>query len=159
VSARWDIWVTAGDEVRDKCQAAVNRSLRIWQILGMPPAEGGTWRMVTLAGVRPDDIFRPCPDPRTDTTACNGTKFVEPLPRNAPPNFFEWFAKQAISSWQVSAPGQKPPGFPWTRLGYTFDWDPQAATRYGASEYVIPGRSKPVQVIAKKVETAEEYCR
>jgi hypothetical protein len=159
VEVKWDIWATAGDEVRNKCKGASNLSLRIWQILGMPPDQGGTWRMVTLTGVQPANIFRPCTDPRTDTTQCNGTSFVEPLPPNAPPNFFEWFAKQAISSWQISRPRHKGVSYPWTRLGYSFDWDPQATSPYGASEYVIPGRSKPVQVMVKRVESAEDYCR
>ena len=159
VQATWDIWVSAGTEVRDKCKVAANQPLRIWQTLGMPPAEGGTSRMVTLTGVQPSSIFRPCPDPRTETTSCNGTAFVSPLPPNAPPNFFEWFAKQAVSSWQIAAAGRKPAGYPWTRLGYTYDWAPDAKDRYGASEYVIPGQSKPLSVMVQRVQTAEEFCR
>ena len=31
------------------------------------------------------------------------------------------------------------PGYPYTRLGYTYDWHPEAAARghYGASEFVV----------------------
>jgi hypothetical protein len=31
-----------------------------------------------------------------------------------------------------------PNGYPWTHLGYTYNWTP-GADRYGASEYVIRG--------------------
>jgi len=38
-----------------------------------------------------------------------------------------------------------PNGYPWTHLGYTYNWAP-GGDRYGASEYVIRGNAKAVIV-------------
>ena len=46
-------------------------------------------------------------------------------------------------------------GYPWTRLGYTYDWAPDASER-GASEFVIPAETT-VQVAS--FTTTDEYCR
>lgn len=40
-------------------------------------------------------------------------------------------AGQAFSAWRI------PDGYPWTHLGYTYNWDPQAMSIVGTSEYVI----------------------
>ena len=32
---------------------------------------------------------------------------------------------------------EEPGGYPWTRLGYTYNWSADSKTHYGASEYVI----------------------
>jgi hypothetical protein len=45
-------------------------------------------------------------------------------------------------------------GYPWTRLGYTYDWHPDTPET-GLSEYVIP-QGSTVEVHAN-VET-REYC-
>ena len=47
-----------------------------------------------------------------------------------------------------------PNGYPWTHLGYTYNWAP-GADRYGASEYVIRGNAKAV--IVDNATTAQ-YC-
>ena len=60
-----------------------------------------------------------------------------------------WFAEQVNSRYQ------DPNGYPWTRLGYTFDWNPETP-RYGASEYVI---RKGSAVTVKTRTSTAEYCR
>ncbi len=59
-----------------------------------------------------------------------------------------FFANQKISSYKVK-------GYPWTRLGYTYDWNPNT-TDYGASEYVIKKNSK-VEIVS--IISTEAYCR
>lgn len=49
----------------------------------------------------------------------------------------------------------KETGYPWTRPGYTCNWDPEAASPAGAQEYVVPAGA-PVTVTA--VMTPESYC-
>lgn len=166
VTLKWDVWVTANDEVRKKCQASgVDVILRVNQALGLPapkeplPADTMERQFVTFAGVPAANIFRPCLDPRVDTTRCSGTKLLDELPKNAPPDFYKWFTNQGMSSWQISPAGQPPAGFPWTRLGYTYDWSPGSTNHYGASEYVIPGKSTNVTVKVVAVQTAKEYCK
>ena len=48
-------------------------------------------------------------------------------------------------------------GFPYTRLGYTYDWAPETQpNHYGASEFVVPA-SAAVTVVNRL--TPAEYCR
>ena len=80
------------------------------------------------------DLFRPCPDPETDDTACNVAFPVENGLPVAPTvkgvdDYLAWF--NGTYAWAY-APG----GAPWTRLGYTYDWNPDTP-KFGASEYLI----------------------
>jgi hypothetical protein len=59
-----------------------------------------------------------------------------------------WIADTMLSHWMI------PQGYPWTRLGYTYNWRP-GASRYGASEYVVRAGSR-VRVLS--VAPAAEYC-
>jgi hypothetical protein len=44
---------------------------------------------------------------------------------------------------------------PWTRLGYTFDWSPDAKSRYGAPELVVRRGSK---VNVTSITKSAAYC-
>lgn len=59
-----------------------------------------------------------------------------------------WFADHATTSYQF------PKGFPWTRLGYTYNWKP-GESEVGPAEFVVR-KDATVQVVS--VETTEEYC-
>ena len=68
-----------------------------------------------------------------------------------------WFLNQYYSSYGQSLISE----FPWTALGYTFDWaqDSSKASRFerfGESEFVIRAGA-PVEILGKEVATAE-YC-
>ena len=95
------------------------------------------------AGVR--DIFRPCPDPDPTKAECGNA-----FPENVDVNHKAWLAEQVLQRYQTA-----PQGYPWTRLGYTYDWNP-ASPRYGASEYVVRKGSKVT--VTEKQPTAA-YCR
>ncbi len=47
-----------------------------------------------------------------------------------------------------------PPGYPWTRLGYTYDWG-NPGSEVGLSEFVIQGGAT-VQVA--QVYSTQAYC-
>lgn len=166
VILKWDVWVTGSNEVRNKCRTWTGDIvLQIQQVLGMPPPqkpmppETMEQQFVTLSGVPATSVFRPCTDTRLDTDRCAGTTLPPTLPPNAPPDYYRWFTNQAMSSWQIPPKGQTPTGFPWTRLGYTYNWAPGAPSRYGASEYVISGGSKPTAVNVVSVQTAKDFCK
>ena len=166
ITLKWDVWVTGNDEVRNKCRTWTGDIvLQIHQLLGMPPPQEPMSsdtikrQFVTISAVPAASIFRPCTDPRLDTDRCAGTTLPPSLPPNAPPDYYRWFTSQAMSSWQISASGEAPIGFPWTRLGYTYNWSPGESSRYGASEYVISGGSKPVTVNVVAVQTAKDFCK
>jgi len=66
-----------------------------------------------------------------------------------PQDFLDWLGKNALDSYRV------PGGFPWTRLGYTYDWRP-GAPEYGVAEFVL-FRGTEARVVA--ILSAEEFCR
>ncbi len=145
-----DVWVTLSPQVRDLCKAYSKEPgalrLRLQQLLGLPAdAEGttGAPREFVVMSVRAKDLFRPCPDPDPTTASCP-TDF----PADAPESHKAWMASQVSSRY--TAPG----GYPWTRLGYTFDWNPDTP-RYGASEYVLRRGSA---VTVKSRTPTVRYC-
>ena len=144
-----DIWVTAVPEVQDFCNdldlSGDALNLRLNQRLGLPP-DSNYDRFVEL-WVDPDDLFRPCPDPQITDRQCE-------LDYPEPERFLQvsddhraWFEDLRASSYDED-------GYPWTRLGYTYDWgapdDP-----VGPSEFVI--RSDAVVAVASITPT-EAYC-
>ncbi len=70
----------------------------------------------------------------------------------------DFFFGQYYNSYGVSLPTQ----YPWTSLGYTFDWawgpvglNGAGFMVYGESEYVIP---KGARITVKGVYATAEYC-
>ena len=143
-----EVWVTPVPQLRDLCMGTPPGAIlaRVNQILGMPPivaADSG--RYFVEMWVRPADMFRPCPDAEIDDTRCDLT-----FPASATPEHRAWIATQYATShgfWQVTQ-------YPWTGLGYTYDWC-NPATKVGASEYVVRSGST---VTVTGLFPRESYC-
>jgi hypothetical protein len=110
-------------------------------LLGLPPRQED--RTFVVMEARVSDLFRPCANPDPTATRC-GPDF----PANVSPKHVEWFARQLLAS------ARAPDGYPWTRLGYTYDWN-QRASPYGASEYVLQ-QGATVTVVARL--STDAYC-
>ncbi len=142
VSTFWgDTWTMVIPELKDFVQRndipENELTLRLEQLIGLPYNNGNEY-FVEL-WVRPDDLFRPSPDPEiTDTQA--QIQFHE----NVSKEHFEWFNSLNTSTYDK---------YPWTRLGYTYDWG-DSETDVGVSEYVIRKNS---EVIVKSVSTTVDY--
>lgn len=129
-------WVTAVPQVRAFCRAtglsgeALRTRLR--QYLGLAP--GRRYDLFVEFWVDRSDLFRPCPDPEIDDTACRVAFPVSGGMPEAPAvkgvdDYLAWFTRTYAASYGDG-------GVPWTRLGYTYDWNP-ATPKVGASEYLI----------------------
>jgi hypothetical protein len=70
------------------------------------------------------------------------------FPSKVSPTHVQWIATSVFSLHTI------PDGYPWTHLGYTYNWAP-GADRYGASEYLIQPRASAV--IVQKAGPVE-YC-
>jgi hypothetical protein len=148
-----EAWVTATPELQDFCHAlakgapARDKGLapasvaRIEQLLGLP-AGGGKNRFVEI-WADPSDIFRPCPDPEITDHECSLS-----FPASVSPEHVVWFNEKKASSYGDN-------GYPWTRLGYTYDWGSSVGT-VGLSEFVV---RKGAIVEIKAVSSNGEYCR
>lgn len=154
-----DIWVTVEPHLRQFCSAWSHQhngdndelTLRLEQRLGLPPAAGDThFVRLRLTAQATRKMFRPCSNPATATATCEAGP---PDDRN--PAYKAWFTGQYYSAFGLPRPNL----YPWTSLGYTFDWaqgNDGAFQRFGESEFVIP-KDAPVEVLGA-VSTAD-YCR
>ena len=152
------VWVTAVPEVQEKCSKFSDQdlALRLRQLIGLQP-DAKFQYFVTMT-VRSSDIFRPATDPTTTTESpCSDSTQAtcgEVFPDWVTSDHVKWIANQMLTSYFVSEEHTGDYSYPWTRLGYTYDWKP-GADRYGASEYVIrPGAV--VNVTDKKAFST--YC-
>jgi hypothetical protein len=151
------LWVTQVPEVQEICQTfSGDLALRLHQLFGLHPAR--KFDHFVVMTVKAADIFRPTanPDPTT-TLPCSypvpancGEAFAEPVAET----HLRWFANQMLSSYVISESSLIDVGYPWTRLGYTYDWKP-GGNKYGASEYVV----RPSSVVTvTDVVPYKKYC-
>lgn len=158
-----DTWVTVEPWVQRFCQAFSKThnedpdqlTLRLEQRFGLPPANNKTtFLRIRLARPIEDVIFRPCMNPSASSTNC-------PLgpPAQADPQHANWIYRQYYFSFGQA----RPSSYPWTSLGYTFDWAPRIHAagdtefqKYGESEFVIR-QGAPIEVLG--AQTTAEYCK
>jgi hypothetical protein len=145
-----DTWVTVEPHLKEFCSAWArehdNLTDRLEQRLGLPPAAGET----TVVRIRTQKLFRPCSDPATAVSHCQAGP-----PSGKDAAYTAWFTGQYYSAFGLPGPNL----YPWTSLGYTFDWaqgEDGEFKRVGESEFVIP-KGAPIEVLGTM--TTEDYCR
>lgn len=155
-----DIWVTAVPEVRTKC-LGVRGDLALWlrMLLGLHPDTAV--KHFVVMDIRREDVFRPSPDPdpiRPWPCADPGAEknCGQNFPADAAPQHVDWIARTMLSQYVVipSLLETRSNGYPWTRLGYTYNWNPNG-DKYGACEYVVR-KGGVVNVV--DVIPYQQYC-
>lgn len=174
-------WVSVPGDLDQACLArgceamdAANLDLQLKMILGLPPDADA--RYVSRFWVRPADMFRPCTDPRITSSSCPETLATgtpdAPIPVTVDQvnvDHFLWeqtdyawrlpdlFAPDHLVScsfdFQNTTQGQCM-GFPWTRLGYTYDWTPGAPDHVGVSEFIVAAGAS---VVLEGVGSQRQY--
>ncbi|HEY8379832.1 MAG TPA: hypothetical protein VIK91_25250 [Nannocystis sp.] len=141
-----EVWVTVAPELQTKCRAfgltEDALDLRLEQLLGLPPGDGKD-RIVQL-WVPPEGLFRPSPDPEIDDRSAS---------LDFPPGTSEEH-RAWIEDLRAASYGED--GYPWTQLGYTYDWSPDADSEVGLSEFVVRAGTR---VIIESVTAQGDYCR
>lgn len=145
VTLEWgNVWTFTPDELAQKYQAEADKvsdwNLRLTQLIGFAP--DSTHSTFTTFWVDPADIRRPAfqPDP------ANGEMLLELDQEAAGESYADWFDGNILSSYFYGA-------YPWTRLGYTYDWADNG-TEYGLSEFLI---RQGAQVEVVDTKTTEEF--
>jgi hypothetical protein len=151
------MFVTLDPEVQNKCRSwgfsGSPLRERLEQLLGLPPNQPVQYqksRFVVL-DVPSGRLQRPCVGLGDDVEGhptCSihvkASSAVSPL---------DFVGGQMAESYIAAASG--PPGYPFTRLGYTYDWSPTSTDRYGASEFILmPGT---VATVVKQAST-DAFC-
>ncbi len=163
---REDTWVTVVPEVRDSCSGWDDADLvmRLRQLLGLRPTESVSYFIEMEAPAV--HMFRPAVDPSIFTrTPCSAEQARRPgcglsFPASVDSVHIAWMAGQMLSAWKMpdgyprsdADPDQL--GYPWTRLGYTYNWHP-GSPRYGASEYLVRAGA---QVLVSGSHSIPAYC-
>lgn len=152
----WQAWVSAAPQAKEFCQSTGLSGdalkLRLKQWLGLPPNKD--YAIFAEFWVDRDALIRPCPDPEVTDTRCNiAFEMRDGMPVNPKvdgmPDYMKFYQEQLYKG------AYGPNGAPWTRLGYTYDWNPTTPIS-GSSEYII----KPnvtFEVIGGT--PIEDYCK
>ena len=171
VNKRGPTWVTIDPHLRRFCRDYVSNhsdapravTLRLEQRLGLPPAASKT-HFVTFEITNPTGgrtLFRPCGDTEVTDRTCN---LGPPKPCTEGDTVCharrDFFFEQYYDSYGREAPVE----YPWTSLGYTFDWAPSAPglgqeigfVTVGESEYVVPAG---VDMKVLKIEETMSFCQ
>lgn len=140
-----ETWVTVAPEIKEFCAdnkiSNDKKTLRLEQLLGLPSNNGKKWFVEIWAN--PNDIFRPSPD--SDITDHEAEL---DFPKDTPQDYIDWFNALKNKSYDAN-------GYPWTRLGYTYDWG-NTKNKIGLSEFVVKTGS---QIKINSVYTTADYCK
>lgn len=150
-TSKYPIWVTVVPELQKLCQEKKfgrkeGLDLRLKQLLGLPPDVKQQYFIEFW--VRPQDLFRPCPDAEITDTTC-GLAF----PTTVSEAHKTWVNDLRLASYYNPDWNKN---YPWTQLGYTYDWYPKNKNHVGLSKFLI-GADK--NVVIKDVYSTEEYCK
>lgn len=143
-----EIWVTPHPQLYDLCTAytGTHQRLRIQKALGLPP-RSGDYGVVELF-IDPKYLFRPAPDP----AVCDPSAGLAPA-RSSPyltenplhgisAGYAAWYRNNYDHSG-YAATNNLNASWPWTRLGYTYDYANVPNKPFGLSEYVVIDPGKP----------------
>lgn len=123
-------WVTAGPQIlfflkTKSFSDSASLHLRIAQVLGMPPDTKNNFFVEYW--VYPNKLFRPAPDP--EITDHEADLY---FPSEVSQTYKTWFYNEMKNKYDTNTSS----AFPWTRLGYTYDWaDP--SNPVGLSEFAV----------------------
>ena len=117
--------------------------LRMRQMFGLPPQNSNKY--IVELWVKPGDLYRPAANPQIDDNTAGLY-----LQANTDPDYVKWFNQNIYNSYLGS--GTR---YPWTRLGYTFDWA-NSASEVGVSELCIKRNST---LYVKKLSLATNYLK
>jgi len=116
--------------------------LRVAQILGMPPDSENDYFVEFW--VYPENLYRPTPDP--EITDHEADLY---FPSNVTAKHISWFTNELMQKYDTTTSS----AFPWTRLGYTYDWA-NPLHPIGLSEFVVDTSSV---VTVKNIYSSWEY--
>lgn len=151
-SFNYYVWVTASPQVQEFCQNCkglgfdapgnIMLNLRLQQYLGLK-LESIKTHFVEM-WVKQEDLMRPCVDQEINDSSCTQ------LP-----------TKNSANQTDLISLKQSSEGYPWTGLGYTYDWGNPKKPHEGASEFVIKRGTpqKKVEVEIVSVTRTEDYCK
>ena len=151
-----EIWVVDAAQMKGRCPdlfaSGGDPTERINQLLGMPPSAPQHFELIKVP-VTPyifvknklkAEIIRPC-----FSSGDVSRESCHYLGKGAP--------EDSLSPYQqwIKSIDTETGSYPWTGLGYTYDWSPTNPSHVGLSEFILPVGS---QVVVEKSVTPQEFC-
>lgn len=130
--------------------ASSDTIMRICQLLGLPPVNSRSNTHIADMWVPAERLNRPAGNPDITTTRASAV-----LMNSVPADFSTWFNNYIIYAYYHTLQSSTDFHYPWTRMGYTYDWAPDAK-KVGLSEFVLSASSG---CWVEKVRTAQEYFK
>lgn len=118
-----------------QCTDSAECRMRLVQLLGLPPT--CSYDCLTFFYAEASRLFRPTPDPEVDDHEAQLD-----FPDTAPEHYRKWFKQNSEGSYNSDSP------YPWTRLGYTYDWHRGTESVVGPGEFIVHTGAH-VQVVRK----------
>lgn len=135
------VWVFSGAEFKAwyaaNADGVEDWELRLCQLIGLPPDAGYTH--FTTLWADPGDLLRPAFDPDVTTNTMTEELTGEDW-------YQSWFEDNTAASYGED-------GYPWTRLGYTYDWA-AGGTEYGLTEFILPTGA---EVTVERTVSTQDY--
>jgi hypothetical protein len=175
-----DTWVSLADQLRQSCVGAPDAARALQQILGLPPDPRP--RIVYEMTVPREYLFRPCISSSDPAASSCSSKFSTPPPQEketiSPQKFADLSPGQKDENYNIlnnnytmlknsydslrfvsmqmwNAYHVYDPGYPFTGMGWTYDWSPSSSTHIGVSEFIVRAGAK-VKIEAST--TPEGFC-
>lgn len=147
VTAAWGyIWTFTDKEIAThagELKESEDAVMRMRQLISIDPNK--THSTVTGLWVDPSDVIRPA----YQSDATNGSMSVAfPEGEEIDESFKTWFDQNILNSYYYG-------NYPWTRLGYTYDWADNGK-EYGMTEFLI---KKDAQAEVAFTETTSEFLQ
>jgi hypothetical protein len=137
------VWVAATQEVWQRCQGSRDPVLRLQQLLGLPPQRspkpGNRWHFFVF-DLDARDLIRPCPGGvesyMPEKPRCRLSSDLDP---QLDPELTQFLLQQWWLSHRATIEHGRDPelGYPWTGMGWTYDWDPASKDHRGVAEFVV----------------------
>lgn len=149
VTIEWGyVWTFTDKEMKSHAEELAGEEdpeMRLRQLISFAP--GSEHSTVTGLWVNPEDVIRPAYQTDvTDGSMENAFDVDEEGDALVDEEFKEWFDENTLSSYFYGS-------YPWTRLGYTYDWADNGS-EYGLTEFMVkPGATVHVEF----TETTEEF--
>lgn len=147
VTAKWGyIWTFTDKEMAaytGELRESEDPKMRLRQLIAIPPTKDHS--TVTGLWVKPSDVLRPAyqSDP-----AKGNMEVAFPEGEEVDEAFKGWFDQNILDSYYYG-------NYPWTRLGYTYDWADNGR-EYGLTEFLI---KKDAQMEVAFTVTTDEYLQ
>ena len=127
VKLEWgNVWTFTGGELEEKYQenkdSVTDWQTRLKELIGLRPDNESNY--FTAMWAKPEDVFRPA-----YVSDIGTVEMTDSFSENVNEDYKAWFDDNIISSYFDGA-------YPWTRLGYTYDWADNGQ-EYGLSEFIV----------------------